>query len=73
MRKQWVEGVDVSKAGNVALADSMFGKIEVDRRSGRMKPQPSAQCRFGQNSQFHTRKRMKIVGCARGVSDLAVH
>ena len=24
--KQWVEGMGVSKAANVALADSMFGK-----------------------------------------------
>ena len=35
--KEWATGMEISKAGNVALANSVFGKIEFGRRSGQMK------------------------------------
>ena len=36
--KEWAEELAGSKAGNGALGDSVVGKVEVDRRSDRMKP-----------------------------------
>ena len=36
--KEWAEELAGSKAGKGALGDSVVGKVEVDRRSDRMKP-----------------------------------
>ena len=57
--KEWAEELAGSTAGNGALGDSVVGKVEIDRRSDGMNPSESAQCRFWQNSQFHTTKNTK--------------
>ena len=61
--KRWAEQLAGSRAGNGALDDSVVGKIEIDRRSDGMNPSESAQCRFGQNSQFsHHKTHEKSLG-----------